>query len=69
MPNFDGTGPRGGSGRGAGRRINKRANDSRTCTCPKCGYQQAHRRGQPCNLLTCPKCQVALQGVNCYQAQ
>ncbi|NOQ56412.1 MAG: DUF134 domain-containing protein [Nanohaloarchaea archaeon] len=62
MPNRDGTGPMGqgvglGQGRGRGR-----MNDSFStglgsiCRCPKCGYEQPHIRGQPCNRIRCPEC-------------
>jgi len=27
-----------------------------TCKCPKCGYQEAQVRGQPCMNKKCPKC-------------
>src|SRR4030042_1900597 len=30
------------------------------CVCPKCGYKQAHARGQPCYEIKCPKCGVAM---------
>ena len=26
------------------------------CTCPKCGYEEPHMRGQPCNQTKCPAC-------------
>lgn len=30
------------------------------CKCPKCGYEQAHARGQPCNKIKCPKCETLM---------
>ena len=48
MPRGDGTGPAGsGFGRGFSEGI---------CKCPKCGYEQKHIRGLPCNQTKCPKC-------------
>jgi len=60
--------PRGlgrGAGRGAGRGMGfgsrgrmggTGAGPVGECTCPKCGYKQAHARGQPCYESKCPKC-------------
>jgi len=30
------------------------------CVCPKCGYSEAHTRGQPCFEKTCPKCKTKM---------
>jgi predicted DNA-binding protein (UPF0251 family) len=30
------------------------------CICPKCGYEQEHQIGWPCNQLICPQCNVHL---------
>ena len=57
MPRRDGTGPIGG--RGAGRRFNRMGSDG-ICKCPKCGYEQPHVIGQPCNQTKCPKCNVLM---------
>lgn len=32
------------------------------CVCPKCGYEEEHGRGTPCNQRTCPKCKEPLTG-------
>ena len=48
-----GLGPRGrmkGTGAGPGG----------TCKCPKCGYQEAQVRGQPCMNKQCPKCKTQM---------
>jgi len=29
---------------------------SATCKCTKCGFEQPHERGMPCNEIKCPKC-------------
>ncbi len=50
MPRRDGTGP---GGRGIGGRGQFAQG---ICKCPKCGHEQAHARGQPCNQTKCPKC-------------
>jgi len=70
MPGGDGTGPRGqgigrGLGRGAGQgvgRMNgpKVAGPEGVCKCPKCGHEQPHVRGQPCNQIKCPKCETLM---------
>jgi ribosomal protein S27E len=30
------------------------------CVCPKCGHEQAHIRGQPCNQVKCPECDTTM---------
>ncbi len=30
------------------------------CMCPKCGFEQKHQNGTPCNHEECPKCGIAL---------
>ena len=68
MPGGDRTGPEGrgprtgrgggfgaGMGRGAGRGMGF-GGPATTCTCPKCGYEEAKVRGQPCVNTKCPKC-------------
>jgi hypothetical protein len=57
MPNLDGTGPM-SKGPKTGRRSGK-------CTCPKCGHEEAHKRGVPCSQAECPKCKTPMKGVNC----
>jgi len=62
MPGGDGTGQK-GQGRGMGRRRGLgrmggqfAAGPGGVCECPKCNYETAHVRGQPCNQIKCPKC-------------
>jgi len=38
---------------------------SSICICPKCGYQEAHQRGIPCNQVSCPKCGTLMKGEIC----
>ena len=46
-----------GRGRGRGRMGGPfSAGPGGTCKCPKCGYEQQHPIGQPCNKISCPKC-------------
>ena len=26
------------------------------CVCPRCGYQEPHQMGEPCNMKKCQKC-------------
>ena len=47
-------------GRGQGRPLG-----SDICTCPKCGYEESHKRATPCTQTNCPKCQTPMRGVNC----
>jgi len=60
MPSGDGTGPIGqgrGMGRGRGRMGGQfAAGVGGVCKCPKCGHEQSHAIGQPCNKTNCPKC-------------
>jgi uncharacterized protein len=30
------------------------------CKCPKCGHEQQHTRGKPCNTIKCPKCNTLM---------
>ena len=61
MPGGDGTGPLGqGIGRGRGNKGNFIAGPGGLCTCPNCGYETNHIRGQPCNQRKCPKCKTYL---------
>ncbi len=56
MPGGDGTGPM-GQGLGRGRMGGpSAAGPGGVCICPKCKYETAHIRGQPCNQRKCPKC-------------
>jgi len=32
------------------------------CVCPKCGYEEKHERGEPCNKIKCPECGVPMIG-------
>ena len=32
------------------------------CICPKCGYEEKHERGEPCNKIKCPECGVPMIG-------
>lgn len=46
-----------GLGRGPGGRMGGvAAGPGGVCKCPKCGYQEAQVRGQPCMNKKCPKC-------------
>ena len=46
-----------GMGIGPGRRMGGAGlGPGGTCKCPKCGYQEAQVRGQPCMNKKCPKC-------------
>lgn len=54
MPNRDGTGPY-GQVRGQGR-ATQGVGVIATCVCTKCGHEQQHVRGKPCNQTKCPKC-------------
>jgi hypothetical protein len=66
MPAGDGTGPAGQgpfTGRGFGRGFGRgrmggpvAGGLGGVCKCPKCGFEQAHARGMPCNQIKCPKC-------------
>ena len=67
MPGGDGTGPTGqgrGFGRGTGRGFGGggrmggplAAGPGGACKCPKCGHEQSHARGIPCNQIKCAKC-------------
>ena len=47
------------------RPVLKRFNQKKTCTCPKCGYEEASTRGIPCTEKKCPKCGTALKGKDC----
>ncbi len=74
-----GAGPRTGRGlgisfgRGLGRSIGaffgrgrgSRPLGSGICTCPKCGYEESHKRGTACTQTSCPKCQTQMKGVSC----
>ncbi len=75
MPNGDGTGPVGqgkgmrkgnGQGRGQGNSPKGRMNGplasgpEGNCVCPKCGNEQTHTRGQPCNQTKCLKCETLM---------
>lgn len=31
------------------------------CVCEKCGYEQEHIIGQPCNKIKCPECNAIMQ--------
>jgi hypothetical protein len=41
-------------GRGGGNKPG--SGPSGNCICPKCGFLQAHQRGERCIDITCPKC-------------
>ncbi|MBA7638345.1 hypothetical protein ES703_46000 [subsurface metagenome] len=32
------------------------------CICPKCGYEEEHERGEPCNKIKCPECGMPMIG-------
>lgn len=53
-----------GRGRGVGP-INKRATQTKKCTCPKCGYEMQSQRGVPCTEVKCPKCGTLMKGDFC----
>ncbi len=46
--------PQGGAGRMQGDKAG--AGPSGNCVCPKCGHEEPHQVGQPCNQKSCPKC-------------
>lgn len=31
------------------------------CICPKCGFEHAHEKGQPCSKQLCPKCHMMMR--------
>ncbi|NOQ56411.1 MAG: cation diffusion facilitator family transporter [Nanohaloarchaea archaeon] len=41
-------------------KITGRLGSGGTCICPRCGHEQPHIRGQPCNQTRCPKCDTLL---------
>lgn len=45
-----------GAGAGMGRMGGVGAGPGGVCKCPKCGYQEAQVRSQPCMNKKCPKC-------------
>lgn len=50
-----------GLGRGQGGRMGGLgAGPGGVCKCPKCGYEEAQVRGQPCIDKVCPKCQTKM---------
>ena len=52
-----GVGNSAGTGTGRGRMGGPMAaGPEGNCKCPKCGHEQSHARGQPCNQIKCPKC-------------
>ncbi|MBN1617725.1 hypothetical protein JW887_00075 [Candidatus Dojkabacteria bacterium] len=73
MPRFDGTGPNRPEiigRRQVNRRLQKqtpgrRQGGTKFCTCPKCGYKEAHTRGIPCTEKKCPKCGTMMNGIFC----
>ncbi len=34
------------------------------CICPKCGYEQMHKLGNPCKKVVCPECNSPMQRKN-----
>jgi uncharacterized protein len=62
MPGRNGTGPLSqGRGSGFGRRNqNQNVGLNEKCVCLKCGYEQPHVRGQPCNQIKCSKCETLM---------
>lgn len=50
-----------GEGQGVGK---ERQGDggADVCVCPKCGYEEEHEKGKPCNEKKCPKCKISLKG-------
>ena len=50
-----------GKGKGVGQPV-RRMGGTDTCICKKCGYNEEHLRGKPCNQLKCPTCGTPLQG-------
>ncbi len=49
----------------AGRPINRKATQTKECTCPKCGYKEQATRGVPCTQKKCPKCDTPMKGSYC----
>jgi len=45
-----------GMGGGRGRMGGAAVGPGGRCKCPKCGYEEAQIRGQPCTNKKCPKC-------------
>jgi len=72
MPGGDGTGPIGrgremglGKGLRAGSGMGRMggpiaAGPVGNCICPKCGHEQEHIRGKPCNQHKCPNCETVM---------
>ena len=63
MPNRDGTGPMGQGPRTG--RMGGQGRGTKTCTCPKCGYEQNSTRGIPCTQNNCLKCKTPMKGNWC----
>jgi predicted DNA-binding protein (UPF0251 family) len=61
MPDLDGRGSSGRSGRRRGRVFG----GSMECVCPECGKKTPHERGVPCFSIKCPKCGSPMAGVFC----
>ena len=50
-----------GQGQGGGKQGDGGADK---CKCPKCGYEQVHEKGTPCNEIKCTECNTPMVGVN-----
>lgn len=45
---------------GRGRMGGFAAGPKGNCICPKCGFTQPHKRGQPCTEINCPECDTMM---------
>ena len=50
-----------GEGRGVGG-PRQGVGGAEICICPKCGYEEKHERGDPCNKIKCPECGTPMIG-------
>ena len=60
MPGGDRTGPEGHGPMTGARRGGFARGPGGECLCPKCGYLEPHKLGDPCYAKKCPKCGAIL---------